>query len=144
MRAATYGGPSRNGAPAWPSWSPCPMPSADWYFDFISPFSYLQSERLASLAPKLTIRYRPVLFGVLLSHHGHKGPAEIPAKRAFTYRQVVWLARKQGVVLKFPPEHPFNPLPLLRLAIACDCSPDAVQRIFRFVGRDGPLPDLPT
>ncbi len=119
------------------------MPSADWYFDFISPFSYLQSERLASLAPKLSIRYRPVLFGVLLSHHGHKGPAEIPAKRAFTYRQVMWLAHKQGIPLKFPPEHPFNPLPLLRLAIACDCAPDAVQRIFRFVWRDGRLPDLP-
>ena len=119
------------------------MPSADWYFDFISPFSYLQSERLATLAPKLSIRYRPVVFGVLLSHHGHKGPAEIPSKRAFTYRQVIWLARKQGIALKFPPEHPFNPLPLLRLAIACDCAPGAVQRIFRFVWRDGRLPDLP-
>ena len=119
------------------------MPTADWYFDFISPFSYLQSERLASLSPRLSIRYRPVLFGVLLDAHGHKGPAEIPAKRAFTYRQVVWLARKQGIPLKFPHEHPFNPLPLLRLAIACDCAPDAVQRIFRFVWRDGRLPDLP-
>jgi 2-hydroxychromene-2-carboxylate isomerase len=119
------------------------MPSADWYFDFISPYSYLQSERLSSLSPRLSIRYRPVLFGVLLTHHGHKGPAEIPAKRAFTYRQVLWLARKQGIPLKFPPEHPFNPLPLLRLVIACDCAPDAVQRIFRFVWRDGRLPDLP-
>jgi len=119
------------------------MPSADWYFDFLSPYSYLQSERLSTLAPRLSIRYRPVLFGALLSHHGHKGPAEIPAKRAFTYRQVLWLARKQGIPLKFPPEHPFNPLPLLRLAIACDCAPDAVQRIFRFVWRDGRLPDLP-
>jgi len=61
------------------------MPSADWYFDFISPYSYLQSERLPALSPRLSIRYRPVLFGVLLSHHGHKGPAEIPAKRAFTH-----------------------------------------------------------
>jgi len=119
------------------------MPSADWYFDFISPFSYLQSERLSTLAPRLTVRYRPVVFGALLSHHGHKGPAEIPSKRAFTYRQVLWLARRQGIGLKFPPEHPFNPLPLLRLAIACDCAPDAVQRIFRFVWRDGRLPDLP-
>ena len=119
------------------------MPSADWYFDFISPYSYLQSERLASLAPRLSIRYRPVLFSALLTHHGHRGPAEIPAKRAFTYRQVLWLARKQGIPLKFPPEHPFNPLPLLRLVIACDCTPDAVQRIFRFVWRDGRLPDLP-
>jgi 2-hydroxychromene-2-carboxylate isomerase len=45
--------------------------------------------------------------------------------------------------MRFPPEHPFNPLPLLRLAIACDCRPDAVQRIFRFVWMQGRLPDLP-
>ncbi len=39
--------------------------------------------------------------------------------------------------------HPFNPLPLLRLALAADCEPDAVRRIFRFVWRDGRLGDLP-
>jgi 2-hydroxychromene-2-carboxylate isomerase len=119
------------------------MPRADWYFDFISPFAYLQSERLASLAPRLSIRYRPVLFAALLGANDHKGPAEIPAKRTFTYRFAYWQAKKLGIALKFPPEHPFNPLPLLRLAIACDCMPDAVHRIFRFVWCDGRLPDLP-
>jgi 2-hydroxychromene-2-carboxylate isomerase len=119
------------------------MPIADWYFDFISPFAYLQSERLHTLEPKLSIRYRPVLFAALLSANAHKGPAEIPAKRAFTYRFVLWQARRMSIPCKFPPEHPFNPLPLLRLAIACDSSPAAVQRIFRFVWRDGRLPDLP-
>lgn len=34
-------------------------------------------------------------------------------------------------------------MPLLRLAVACDSRYDAVQRIFRFVWRDGRLPDLP-
>lgn len=115
----------------------------DWYFDFVSPFAYLQSERLASLPPRMQIRYRPVLFAALLDANGQKGPAEIPGKRAFTYRFVVWQARKLGIPLKFPHEHPFNPLPLLRLAIACECAPDAVHRIFRFVWRDGRLPDLP-
>ena len=119
------------------------MRRADWYFDFISPFAYLQSERLPALARELDIRYRPVLFAGLLGANGHKGPAEIPAKRAFTYRFVVWQARRIGIPLKFPHEHPFNPLALLRLAIACDCRPEAVQRIFRFVWRDGRLPDLP-
>jgi 2-hydroxychromene-2-carboxylate isomerase len=119
------------------------MATADWYFDFVSPFAYLQSEQLASLAPKLALRYRPVLFAGLLAAHGQKGPAEIPAKRTFTYRHVLWLAKRQGIVLKLPPEHPFNPLPLLRLALACDCAPDAIHRIFRFVWRDGRLPDLP-
>ena len=115
----------------------------DWYFDFVSPFAYLQSERLASLPPRLSVRYRPVLFAGLLNAHGHKGPAEIERKRVFTYRFVVWQARQLGIPLKFPHEHPFNPLPLLRLAIACDCAPEAVHRIFRFVWRDGRLPDLP-
>ncbi len=116
---------------------------ADWYFDFISPFAYLQSEQLASLAPAITIRYKPVLFAGLLSAQAHKGPAEIPAKRAFTYRHVIWQAKRLGIPLKLPHEHPFNPLPLLRLAIACDCDGDAIHRIFRFVWRDGRLPDLP-
>jgi 2-hydroxychromene-2-carboxylate isomerase len=116
---------------------------AEWYFDFVSPFAYLQSEQLASLAPRISIRYRPVLFAALLGANGQKGPAEIPAKRAFTYRFCIWQANRQGIAIKFPPEHPFNPLPLLRLAIACDCAPAAVHRIFRFVWADGRLPDLP-
>jgi 2-hydroxychromene-2-carboxylate isomerase len=119
------------------------MPSADWYFDFVSPFSYLQCERLPELERSLRIRYRPVLFAALLEAHRHKGPAEIPAKRRFTYRHVIWQARKLGLPLKFPAAHPFNPLPLLRLAIVADCNPQAVRRIFRFVWRDGRIGDLP-
>jgi 2-hydroxychromene-2-carboxylate isomerase len=116
---------------------------ADWYFDFISPFAYLQSERLSTLAPRIEIRYKPVLFAALLEANGQKGPAEIPAKRTFTYRHCVWQAARMGIPLRFPHEHPFNPLPLLRLAIACDSTAAAVHRIFRFVWRDGRLPDLP-
>ena len=119
------------------------MASADWYFDFVSPFSYLQCEQLPALETRLRIHYRPVLFAGLLKAHGHKGPAEIPAKRRFTYRFLVWQAQQLGVPFKFPAVHPFNPLPLLRLAIAADCDPDAVRRIFRFVWRDGRLGDLP-
>lgn len=119
------------------------MPSADWYFDFVSPFSYLQCEQLPALERSLRVRYRPVLFAGLLKANEHRGPAEIPAKRRFTYRFVVWQARQLGIPLKFPAEHPFNPLPLLWLAIAADSEPEAVRRIFRFVWRDGRLGDLP-
>jgi 2-hydroxychromene-2-carboxylate isomerase len=77
----------------------------------------------------------------LLDHWGQKGPAEIGAKRRFTYRHVVWLAHKHGIPVKFPPAHPFNPLPLLRLVIALGSEFDTALRIFRFVWRDGLLPD---
>jgi 2-hydroxychromene-2-carboxylate isomerase len=116
---------------------------ADWYFDFVSPFAFLQSEQLGALPPRVSIRYRPVLFAAILDANGQRGPAEIPAKRAFTYRFCLWQAKRLGIPMRFPPEHPFNPLPLLRLAIACDSTAAAVQAIFRFVWRDGRLPDLP-
>ena len=95
------------------------------------------------MPPRISIRYRPVLFAALLDANGQRGPAEIPAKRLFTYRFCLWQANRLGIPMRFPPEHPFNPLPLLRLAIACDSSADAVHAIFRFVWRDGRLPDLP-
>jgi len=116
---------------------------ADWYFDFVSPFAFLQSEQLGTLPQKVSVRYRPVLFAAILEANGQRGPAEIPAKRAFTYRFCLWQAKRLGIPMRFPPEHPFNPLPLLRLAIACDSTAAAVQAIFRFVWRDGRLPDLP-
>src|SRR5215468_2927277 len=119
------------------------MASADWYFDFVSPFSYLQCEQLPALERTIRVHYRPVLFAGLLKANAHRGPAEISSKRRFTYRFVVWQARKLGIPLKFPPVHPFNPLPLLRLAIVADCDPEAIRRIFRFVWRDGRLGDLP-
>jgi 2-hydroxychromene-2-carboxylate isomerase len=115
----------------------------DWYFDFVSPFAFLQSEQFGALPPRISIRYRPVLFAALLEANGQRGPAEIPAKRVFTYRFCLWQAKRHGIPMRFPPEHPFNPLPLLRLAIACDSSAAAVHAIFRFVWRDGRLPDLP-
>ena len=114
---------------------------ADWYFDFVSPFSYLQCERLQSHAQ--SIRPHPVLFAAILDANGQKGPAEMPAKRRFTYRFVVWQAKSLGIPLRFPHAHPFNPLPLLRLAIACESRFDVITAIFRFVWRDGRLPDLP-
>ena len=115
----------------------------DWYFDFVSPFAYLQSEQLATLPRGIAVRYRPVLLAALLEANGQRGPAEIPAKRSFTYRFCLWQAKRLGVPMRFPPEHPFNPLSLLRLAVACDSSSEAVHAIFRFVWRDGRLPDLP-
>jgi len=113
------------------------MKTADWYFDFISPYAYLQSTRLQELAQRAIIRPRPVLFAGLLNHHGHLGPAEIPPKRAFVFRQALWLAQRQGINMKLPPHHPFNPLPPLRLALALNCRVDVVQAIFSFIWREG-------
>lgn len=113
--------------------------AVDWYFDFVSPYSYLQFMRFPALPEGIALRLRPVLFAGLLDAWGHKGPAEIPAKRRFTYRQVVWVARRDGIPLRFPPAHPFNPLRPLRLALALGCAREAVGAIFRFIWEEGRL-----
>jgi 2-hydroxychromene-2-carboxylate isomerase len=113
------------------------MKTIDWYFDFISPFSYLQLEAFGRLPPDVEVALHPVLFAGLLTHWGHKGPAEIPAKRRFTYRFVQWLAERDQVQLKFPPKHPFNPIKALRLAIAAGNGLEPVRTIFRHIWREG-------
>ncbi|MFZ3000184.1 MAG: DsbA family protein [Undibacterium umbellatum] len=116
------------------------MKQLDWYFDFISPFAYLQSEMLHHLQGVQQITYRPVLFAGLLNHWDNKGPAEIAPKRLWTFEHCAWLAHKHGIPLSMLPEHPFNPLPLLRLCLALGSTEAAVHRLFRFVWRDGHIP----
>lgn len=98
------------------------MKQITFYLDFISPFAYLAFEKLplALMGHSYSVSYKPILFAALLKHHGQLGPAEMEGKRDWTYRQVLWLARQNGVELQMPASHPFNPLGLLRLATACD------------------------
>lgn len=110
---------------------------ADWYFDFISPFSYLQLEKIKALGARATIRPMPIVFGAVLNRHGQLGPAEIDGKRAFTYRFVRWQAQREGVELRFPPAHPFNPLSALRLAIAAGSTWPAITAIFEHLWKYG-------
>jgi 2-hydroxychromene-2-carboxylate isomerase len=116
------------------------MTRIDWYFDFVSPFSYLQRELLHTLPAEVEIHFKPVLFAGLLSHWDNKGPAEIPPKRLWTFEHCAWLAHKHGIPMTLPPHHPFNPLPLLRLCIALGNTEEVVRRLFRYVWREGRLP----
>ena len=97
------------------------MKSLTFWFDPISPFAYLAFEQLPQVLQGVSyeVRYRPVLFAGLLGHWGQKGPAEIEPKRAWTFLHVLWLARQRGIPMQMPAMHPFNPLALLRLAVAC-------------------------
>ncbi|MCA0243783.1 MAG: 2-hydroxychromene-2-carboxylate isomerase [Proteobacteria bacterium] len=115
------------------------MKRITFWLDFISPFAYLAFERLpqALQGCSYAVDYRPLLFAGLLQQHGQKGPAEIEPKRAWTFRHVHWLAHRHGVPMDTPLQHPFNPLPLLRLALACGPNRRVCEAIFRHVWRGG-------
>ena len=124
------------------------MKHLTFYFDVISPYAYLAFEALPEFLTghSHSVKYKPVLFAALLKHHGQLGPAEIAGKREWTYRQVQWLAQRQNTPLQMTATHPFNPLGLLRLALACATPGDAAglspnryvcETIFRHVWQGG-------
>jgi len=125
------------------------MKTITCYLDFISPYAYLAFEALPSSLMGVSHRivYKPVLFVAMLKHHGQLGPAEIAGKREWTYRQVVWQAQQMGVPLDMPLAHPFNPLALLRLAVACSANGEpnrfVCDTLFKHVWQGGAAADDP-
>jgi 2-hydroxychromene-2-carboxylate isomerase len=119
------------------------MKQITFHFDVISPYAYLAFEQLPVALKGLTyqVDYRPVLFAAFLQHHGQLGPAEIAPKRDWTYRQVLWLAQAHGIPMQLPAAHPFNPLALLRLALACGrdglVNRHIAETVFRHAWRGG-------
>lgn len=135
-----------------------------FYFDFISPYAYLAWTQIRGIAARSgrAVEPVPVLFAALLDAHGQKGPAEIPAKRRYLFKDVARKAHRLGAPsLAPPPAHPFNPLLALRVAslpLAPDVreavvdalyaavwterraidAPDAVAAVLTGAGLDGP------
>lgn len=115
----------------------------DFYFDLISPYAYLAFHALPQTLAghAIEVRYKPLVLGAVLATLGQLGPAEIPGKRDWTYRQVQWLARERGLPLQLPATHPFNSLQLQRLAVACGDQgmPDrsTLGRLFEHVWASG-------
>jgi 2-hydroxychromene-2-carboxylate isomerase len=114
-----------------------------WYFDFVSPYAYLQLERHYDWLVTQKPVVKPILFAALLEQWGQRGPAEIAPKRVFTYRQTQWIADRDGIPLRYPARHPFNPLRFLRLAVALEDDLDAIRTIFRALWREGQDADSP-
>jgi len=119
------------------------MRDIHFYFDVISPYAWLAFKALPSSLEGIAhrVHYHPVVFGAMLKHHGQLGPAELPGKRDWTYRQVMWLAKQHGTVLQMPASHPFNSLALQRMAVAASSNGEpareVVEAIFKHVWCSG-------
>lgn len=114
------------------------MAHLDFYFDFISPYAYLGWTQIHALATRhgRTVRAIPALFAAMLKHSGTLGPAEIPLKRVYLFKDTTRTARHLGVPLAPPPSHPFNPLLALRVATA-DPSREVIDALYRAVWGGG-------
>ncbi len=123
-------------------------PDLVFYFDFISPYAYVAWNAVHAVAARAPLPRRlvavPILFAALLDANGQKGPAEIPSKRIYTFKDAYRKAHRLHLPpLVPPPSHPFNPLVALRVASlpSLDADEDAQRRLidalFAAAWRDG-------
>jgi len=116
--------------------------AVEFFFDFISPYSYLAWPRVRAACDRrgLEVVPRPVLFAALLDHGGQRGPAEIPAKREWLVTDCLRIASLQSVPFTFPARHPFNPVTALRAAlpeVAGERQTEVVDALWTAGWRDG-------
>ena len=92
------------------------MRTVAFYFDFVSPYSYLALTQARRFEADHGVRFdvRPVVYAKLLDASGLIGPAEREAKRRYTFADVVRVAHRLSVPLVGPPTHPFRSLEALR------------------------------
>jgi 2-hydroxychromene-2-carboxylate isomerase len=95
------------------------MKELNFYFDFLSPFSYFAWINLQKIRSEqnIKINYKPVALGPVLNHWGIKGPGEVQPKREFLLKQCLRYAKSINVPFTTPKTHPFNSIYALRLAL---------------------------
>jgi 2-hydroxychromene-2-carboxylate isomerase len=107
-----------------------------WFYDFVSPFSYLLLEQHGRW-PRMPFRLVPVSVHALYRHWGQRAASEVPPKRVFMYRHALFRAEQLGIPFKMPPVHPFDSTKPLLLAAALDADVATVLTMFRFIWHDG-------
>lgn len=120
------------------------MATLEFFYDFISPYSYLASTRVEALAARTgaTLRWRPFLLGGVFKATGNHAPIEIPAKAAHMLLDLGRWSKRLGVPLNFPATFPFSSMLALRAAFAAEAAgklvpyTHAVYRAAWVEGRD--------
>ncbi len=98
------------------------MATLEFFYDFVSPYSYLAATRVEEVARRTgaELRWRPFLLGGVLKAADNKAPADTPAKYRHLKVDVGRWAGRLGVPLAFPEKHPFSTVLAMRCALAAE------------------------
>ena len=116
--------------------------SFDFYFDFISPYSFLAHKKISKIEKKnsVKIKYKPILLGGLHNLHGIKAPAFIPAKAKHMIRDCKLIAEKNKIKFKFNSYFPIRSLNLMRGVLVAEednYKSYYIDGIFNAIWQDG-------
>ena len=96
------------------------MPRLEYFFDYVSPFSYMADTQLAALAERTgaEIVYRPFFLGGVMNLSKNSPPVTVPNKGRYMFADITRWARRYGIELNPNPHFPVNTLSAMRAAIA--------------------------
>ena len=114
----------------------------DFYFDFVSPYSFLAHKEIRKIENKtgIKIRYKPILLGGLHNLHGIKAPAFIPAKARHMIKDCKLIAERNNVNFKFNSYFPIRSLNLMRGVLVAEednIKNYYIDSIFNTIWQDG-------
>lgn len=95
------------------------MGRVEFYYDLVSPYSYLAYGRVARLCGDLGagLELRPVLLGAVHKAVGIRAPIEVEAKARYHMEDIRRWAGHYGLPMKFPRPFPFRTLKTMRAAV---------------------------
>lgn len=94
-------------------------PKLEYFFDYVSPFSYLADSQLPALQERTgaVIEYKPFLLGGVMKASGNSPPFTVPAKGRYTGADTQRWAKRYGVVVNSNSHFPVNTVLPMRAAL---------------------------
>lgn len=98
------------------------MPALEFFFDIVSPYSYLASTRVHALAASagVDVRWRPFFLGGVMKATGNQPPASLPARAPYMLRDLQRWAARGGVPFRFPSRFPVSTLSAQRALVGLE------------------------
>lgn len=94
--------------------------SVEFFYDVVSPYSYLASTRIEAIAADCgaQVVFRPFFLGGLMRSIGNQPPAMLPARGRYLFKDLQRWSAYYGVPLTVPAAFPVNTLLAMRALIA--------------------------
>lgn len=90
-------------------------PRLEFFYDYVSPYTYLADTRLDSLGAEIV--YRPMLLGGVMQATGNSPPKSVPAKGSYLDKDLKRWVHRYGVPFHWNSVFPLNTVKALRIAI---------------------------
>ena len=92
----------------------------DFYFDFVSPYTYLAHKKICNLDQRINFNYKPILLGGLHNLGNITAPAFNERKMKNMKNDCILIAEKNQIDFKWNENFPINSLYLMRGFIFID------------------------